>query len=142
DIAELNAAAQAWAEAYNANLIPHQDTRLRRAGMAEPVARYDLWQLVRAEQLRLLPSVEVCRALMTSREVERTVRSDLTINFKHQNAEQSLQYDLRGLDGIVVGAKVSVRGLAYGDCAIQVEAPRYDGGLLIYRVEPIRGYDV
>lgn len=141
DIAELNAAAQAWAEAYNANLIPGQDTRLRRAGMVEPVARYDLWQLIRAEQLRLLPEVAVCRALMTSREQERTVRPDLTISFKHQNADQSLQYDLRGLDGIVVGGKVSVRGLAYGDCAIQVESPRYDGELLIYRVEPIRGYD-
>src|SRR5690606_20204823 len=48
----------------------------------------------------------------------------------------------RGLDGIVVGGKVSVRGLAYGDCAIQVESPRYDGEMLIYRVEPIRSYDV
>lgn len=141
DIAELNAASQAWAEAYNANLIPGQDTRLRRAGLVEPVARYDLWQLIRAEQLRLLPDVAVCRALMTSREEERTVRADMTISFKHQNAEGRMFYDLRGLDGIVVGAKVAVRGLAYGDCAIQIEAPRYDGEMLTYRVEPIRGYD-
>lgn len=141
DIAALNAAAQAWAEAYNANLIPGQDTRLRRAGLAEPVARYDLWQLIRAEQLRLLPEVAVCRALMTSREEERTVRSDMTISFKHQNAEARMFYDLRELDGITVGAKVAVRGLAYGDCAIQIEAPRYDGAMLTYRVEPIRGYD-
>lgn len=142
DIDELNAAAQAWAEAYNANLIPHQDTRLRRAGLAEPVARYDLWQLIRAEQLRLLPPVEVCRALMTSREQERTVNSDLTIQFKHQNADRSLFYSVRGLDGIVIGGKVVVRSLAYGDCAIQVEAPRYDGETLIYRLEPNRNYDV
>ncbi|MDP3847556.1 MAG: integrase [Pseudomonas sp.] len=141
DIAALNAAAQAWAEAYNANLIPGQDTRLRRAGLAEPVSRYDLWQLIRAEQLRLLPEVAVCRALMTSREEERTVRSDMTISFKHQNAESRMFYDLRELDGITVGAKVAVRGLAYGDCAIQIEAPRYDGAMLTYRVEPIRGYD-
>lgn len=141
DIAALNAAAQAWAEAYNANLIPGQDTRLRRAGLAEPVSRYDLWQLIRAEQLRLLPEVAVCRALMTSREEERTVRSDMTISFKHQNAETRMFYDLRELDGITVGAKVAVRGLAYGDCAIQIEAPRYDGAMLTYRVEPIRGYD-
>lgn len=142
NIDELNAAAHAWAEAYNANLIPHQDTRLRRAGLAEPVARYDLWQLIRAEQLRLLPPVEVCRALMTSREQERKVNPDLTIQFKHQNSDRSLFYSLRGLDGIVVGGKVVVRGLAYGDCAIQVETPRYDGETLIYRVEPERGYDV
>ncbi len=141
DIDSLNAAAQAWAEAYNANLIPGQDTRLRRAGLAEPVARYDLWQMIRAEQLRLLPDVLVCRALMTSREEERTVKADMSISFKHQNAHSRMLYDLRGLDGITVGSKVSVRGLAYGDCAIQIEAPRYDGAMLTYRVEPIRGYD-
>ncbi len=32
---QLNAAAAAWAEAFNANAIPHQDTRLRRNGMGE-----------------------------------------------------------------------------------------------------------
>ncbi|WP_405119190.1 integrase [Pseudomonas leptonychotis] len=141
DIAHLNAAAQAWAEAYNANLISGQDTRLRRAGLVEPVARYDLWQLIRAEQLRLLPSVEVCRALMTSREVERTVGADMCISFKHVDSERSMQYDLRGLDGITVKSKVCVRALVYGDCAIQIEAPRYDGEMLTYRVDPIRGYD-
>lgn len=141
DIAELNAAAQAWAEAYNANLIPGQDTRLRRSGLAEPVSRYDLWQLIRAEQLRLLPEVAVCRALMTSRETERTVGADMCISFKHVDAERSMQYDLRGLDGITVKSKVSVRALVYGDCAIQIEAPRYDGEMLTYRVEPVRGYD-
>ncbi|MEQ0902917.1 integrase, partial [Pseudomonas aeruginosa] len=92
DIAELNASAQAWAEAYNANLIPHQDSRLHRKGLDAPVARYDLWQLIRAEQLRLLPPVEVCRALMTSSEVERKVNPDLTIQFKHPSADASAFY--------------------------------------------------
>lgn len=141
DIDELNRAAQAWAEAYNANLIPGQDSRLNRPGLVEPVARYDLWQLIRAEQIRLLPEVAVCRALMTSREVERTVGADMCISFKHQDSDCSLQYDLRGLDGITVKSKVAVRALMYGDCAIQIEAPRYDGELLTYRVEPVRGYD-
>ncbi|MDH4869842.1 transposase family protein [Pseudomonas sp. BN515] len=142
DIAELNAAAQAWAEAYNANLVPNQDTRLRRAGMVEPVARYDLWQLIRAEQMRLLPPVDVCRALMTSREVERKVNPDLTIQFKHPSAEASAYYSVRGLDGITVGSFVSICSLVYGECAIQVEVPRYDGETLVYRLEPIRDYDV
>lgn len=142
DIVELNAAGSAWAEAYNANLIPHQDTRLRRAGLAEPVARYDLWQLIRAEQLRLLPPVEVCRALMTSREVERKVNPDMTIQFKHPQADASAFYSLRGLDGITVGSTVAVSALVYGDCAVQIEAPRFDGEMLTYRVEPNRDYDV
>jgi hypothetical protein len=140
-VEQLNAAAFAWANAYNANLVPGQDTRLRRAGLAMPVARYDLWQLITAEQLRLLPPVEVCRALMAAREEERLVRSNLTIAFKHPQADASAQYSLRGLDGINVGDKVLVRSLVYGDCAVQVQVPRYDGEMLTFRVEPERDYD-
>lgn len=141
DIRELNERAAAWANAYNANSLPGQDTRLRRDGLAEPVSRYDLWQLIVADQLRLLPSVEVCRALMVSREQTRTVRSDVSVEFKHPDATGSLLYRLHGLDGITVGDKVIVRALVYGDCAIQIQAPRYDGEMLTYRVEPDRAFD-
>lgn len=141
NINELNAAAEAWAEAYNANLIPHLDSRLHRPGLAAPVSRYDLWQLIRADQIRLLPSVEICRALMTSKEQERKVKPNMQISFKHPNAESTKLYDVRGLDGITVGSTVLVRGLAYGECAIQVQVPRYDGEMLMYRVEPINDYD-
>lgn len=141
DIRELNERAFAWANAYNANLIPGQDTRLRRDGLVQPVSRYDLWQLVTAAQLRLLPSVDVCRALMVAREQERKVKPNLTIEFKHPDAERSLLYSLRDLDGVNVGDKVQVRSLVYGDCAIQIQAPRYDGEMLTYRIEPDRNYD-
>lgn len=141
DIAQLNTAALSWAEAYNANCIPGQDTRLKRRGLTEPVSRHDLWQLIRAEELRLLPSVEVCQALMTSKEQERTVRSDVSVGFKHPQSEQSLSYSLKGLNGITVKDKVYIRALVYGDCAIQVQVPRYDGEMMTYRVEPERNYD-
>jgi hypothetical protein len=140
-IEELNHSAMNWAEAYNANRLPGQDTRLRRIGLSEPVSRQSLWQYITAEQLRLLPPIDVCKALMASREQERQVRPDLTISFKHPQAESSLIYSLKGLDGIAVKDKVSVRSLVYGDCAIQIEVPRYDGEALIYRVEPNRNYD-
>ncbi|OCG20052.1 integrase [Gilliamella sp. App2-1] len=140
-IDELNHAAMNWAEAYNANRLPGQDTRLRRIGLSEPVSRQSLWQHITAEQLRTLPSIEVCQALMASREQERQVKADLTISFKHPQSESSLVYSLKGLDGIAVKDKVSVRSLVYGDCAIQIEVPRYDGEALIYRVEPNRNYD-
>lgn len=141
DVAQLNAAAAAWANAWNANLLPGQDTRLRRRGLAEPVARYDLWQLIAAEQLRLLPPVDVCRALMAGKVETRQVRPDMTVQFRHPAAEGSAFYSLRGLDGICIDDSVTVRPLVYGDCAIQVEVARYDGAPLIYRVEPERGYD-
>jgi len=141
DIRELNEHAAAWANAYNANLIPGQDTRLRRDGLAQPLARYDLWQLITAAQLRLLPAVEVCRALMASREQERKVKPKLTVEFKHPDADRPLHYSVAGLDGVHVGDTVQVRALVYGDCAIQIQAPRYDGEMLTYRIEPERGYD-
>ena len=50
DVEGLNRAATAWSEAYNANLIPGQDTRLRRTGLSMPVARYDLWQLIKSAE--------------------------------------------------------------------------------------------
>lgn len=140
-IDELNQAALNWAEAYNANRLPGQDTRLRRIGLAEPISRQSLWQHITAEQLRILPSVEICQALMASREQERQVKADLTINFKHPQADSSLIYSLKGLDGITVKDKVSVRSLVYGDCAIQIEVQRYDGESLIYRIEPDRNFD-
>lgn len=140
-IDELNHAAMNWAEAYNANRLPGQDTRLRRIGLSEPVSRQSLWQHITAEQLRTLPSIEVCQALMASREQERQVKSDLTISFRHPQADGSLVYSLKGLDGITVKDKVSVRALVYGDCAVQIEVPRYDGESLIYRIEPDRNFD-
>lgn len=141
DVSQLNAAAFAWANAYNANLIPGQDTRLRRSGLTVPTARFDLWQLITAEQLRVLPPLEVCKAFMTSKQLERDVRPDLSFTFKHPAAERTAAYSLRGFDGINVGDKVLVRGLVYGDCAVQVQVPRYDGEMLTYRVEPITGFD-
>lgn len=140
-IDQLNAAAAAWAEAYNANLIPGQDTRLHRRGLAEPVPRYDLWQMIRAEQLRVLPPVEVCRAFMQGREELRQVKPSMAIHFKHPAADRSLDYSLRGLPAISVGDEVKIRPLIYGEYAIQIEVQRYDGEPLLYRVEPELAYD-
>ncbi|XLM22165.1 integrase, partial [Chromobacterium piscinae] len=76
-IEQLNRAAIAWSLAWNANLIPGQDTRLRRDGLADPIARIDLWQRIQPQQLLLLPPVDVCKAFMTAKEETRKVRPDL-----------------------------------------------------------------
>lgn len=141
NVEQLNASASAWANAYCANLIPGQDTRLRRPGLEAPIARTDLWQLITAEQLRALPPLEVCQAFMRSKEEERQVKGDQTITFRHPAAGRTLPYSLRGFDGINVGDVVLVRGLVYGDCAIQVQVPRYDGEPLLYRIEPDLEFD-
>ncbi len=140
-VEELNAAAFAWANAYCANLIPGQDTRLRRIGLPVPTARLDLWQLITAEQLRALPALEVCQAFMRSKAEERQVRGDESITFRHPSAGRTLPYSLKGFDGINVGDTVLVRGLIYGECAVQVQVDRYNGEPLLYRVEPSVEFD-
>lgn len=135
----LNAAATAWANAYNANLLPNQDTRLRRSGMSA-TARLDLWLTIRAEQLRILPGPDVCAQLMRGSAVTRVVRGDLTVTYKHPQADVSCIYDLRECDGICVKDSVDIRPLVYGDCAIVVSTSRYDGTVIEHRLEPISDF--
>ncbi|WP_374351628.1 integrase [Chitinimonas sp.] len=140
-VEQLNAAAQAWAIAYNANLIPHQDTRLRRPGRSA-VSRLDLWLTITAEQLRTLPSSEVCADLMRGASVERKVAGDLSISYRHPQAERSQAYRLDGCAGVNVGDTVWVSPLIYeGDMAVAVSFARYDGQHIEYRVQPERDFD-
>lgn len=138
-VAELNAAATAWANAYNANQIPGQDTRLDRGHLH--LSRYDLWLRIREEQLRLLPDAELCRALLAGREETRRVHDGLQIQFRHPSAASSLRYDVRACTGLSVGDVVAVQPMLYGDCAILVSVTDYRGERREWKVEPIRDYD-
>ena len=135
-VAELNAGADNWMRGYNANLLPNQDCRLRRGGQSIG-ARLDLWLTILAEQLRVLPARAVCAALMRGASATRKVRDDMTVTFKHPQAERSQTYNLRGCPGINVGDEVVVSPLVYGgEGLIAVQAERFDGEKLEYRVEP------
>lgn len=136
DVAALNAAAASWAEAWNANAIPGQDTRLRRKGM-EPVARYDLWMRIREEQLRLLPPVEVCQAFLEGRSETRKVSKKLEISYRHPQAGRPRSYDVAGLAGVCAGDTLAISPLLFGECAISITAPNYKGEDLRYRLEPL-----
>lgn len=138
-VEELNAAALAWQNAFNMDLIPRQDNRLKRVGM-DPTPRYDLWRRIKADELRILPPVEVCRALLEGREDVRTVR-DMKITYRHPAAEKTRVYRVHGLAGICNGDQVAVRPLLFGNCAIHLRVDRYDGEDLVYRVEPEVDFD-
>lgn len=140
-VEELNAAALAWANAYNANRIPGQDTRLRRKGLAEPVSRSDLWHLIIATQLRLLPDERICREFMLGKMVTRKVHGDMSISYKHPQATGRCSYDLTGCSAVNIGDKVEVSPLIYGAGLIVVTVQRYDGEALHHKVEPISGFD-
>lgn len=137
-VAALNAAALAWAEAYNANAIPSQDTRLRRAGI-EAVPRYDLWMRIRADELRILPADadEVCQAFLEGRTETRKVSRKLEIGYRHPRAERPRIYNVGGLEGVCSGDTLTISPLLFGNCAISMRVPRYNGEDLIYRLEPV-----
>lgn len=139
-VEEMNELAFAWANAYNANLIPRLDTRLRRDGIVAQ-ARYDLWLRIRADELRLLPPRPLCMSLLLGAKAERKVNGKLEISFKHPELDRSCVYDLSGLAGVCAGDTVEVWPLVYGRGLVTIRVQRYDGEALEYRLEPVGDYD-
>ncbi len=135
---ELNAAAEAWQNAYNADCIPEYDAKLRRKGMRVPMARFDIWQRIRQEQLRLLPDIEICRYLLTAKPESRLVRGDMKISFVHPVAKRSIEYDLRGVDGVYPRLKVMVSPLVMGgEFKVIVAIEDYQGELIEHVIDPV-----
>lgn len=139
NVDELNVAVEYWHNAYNANAIPNYDSRLKRKHMAEPMARYGLWQMIRKEQLRILPEIEVCRQLLSGTDVERKVTQDLSISFKNPVTKQRQYYDLRDIPGIHIGQIVKVSPMVYGDGNVIVSFSNYLGEETSQIVQPITG---
>jgi len=138
-VAELNSYAEDWMIVYNGNLDPHQDTRLRREYI-KPVARTDLWLKIKADQLRILPDIEACRATLQGAEVTRKVKN-LKIHYKHPRADKSMVYMLDHCDGVCDGDTIHIRPMLFGECIIMARVERYDGEDMHYRVEPVMQYD-
>lgn len=139
-VEEMNVAAFAWANAYNANLIPRLDTRLKRDGIV-PQSRYDLWLRVRVDELRELPDAALCLNLLLGAKAERKITPKLTLTYKHPQAERTTQYDVSGLAGICAGDSVEVWPMVYGRQQIAVRRERFDGQVLEYHLEPIDDYN-
>ncbi len=139
---ELNEAAERWSTAFNANAIPYFDSRLARDGMAQPLARFALWQTIRKEQLRILPDIALCRTLLASAPQSRVVSQAMTISFKHPQADRSLTYDLRGLPAVHPGAKVDVCPLVFGDRQVKVIATDYKDEKHSFSVSPVEFNDL
>ncbi|NNJ15478.1 transposase family protein [Pseudomonas putida CSV86] len=89
---QINEWAGKWMRYYNATSI---HTRTRRT-------RYGVWQLITADQLRLAPSVEVCRDLAVSTPEERKVSNMLRVSFR------GAQFDVRSVPDVMVGEKLLI----------------------------------
>ncbi|NKF51392.1 transposase family protein [Shewanella sp. WXL01] len=147
-VEELNAAAERWYNAWNANLLPQQDSRLTRRGMANKIARYELWQTIlrTPDKLRELPPIEICRYLLKSEPKPKKVNGNLEISFRHPSANRSLQYSVRDLAYVAVGEKVAVAPLYYGTCQVMVTITNTLGESFKHVLEPKEfdeaGFDV
>lgn len=89
---QINGWAGQWMRYFNATSI---HTRTRRS-------RYAVWQLIKAEELRLAPSVEVCRELAVSTPEQRKVSNLLRVSFRGH------QFDVSSVPEVMVGDKLRV----------------------------------
>lgn len=133
----LNAAAERYQNAYNANRVPEFDSRLRRPGLPAPVVRFDLWQRIRQDQLRILPSLEICQYLLSAKPEARKVRANMTIGYRHPVAKGTLIYDLRGIANVFPRQEVLVSPLVMGTAhEVIVTVTDYRGEAVEHVLQP------
>ena len=103
--ADLDAAAGAWCERFNADQIAGIDCRLHRRNAR--LVRLEAWQRIRPEQLVELP--EDGRDLAVYEAAERRVAGDLTITYRHPRLRRSASYLVARIPGVEVGSTVTVQ---------------------------------
>ncbi|WP_025132169.1 DDE-type integrase/transposase/recombinase [Pseudomonas sp. PH1b] len=89
---QINEWAAQWMRYFNATAIHSRTQR----------TRYGVWQLIRPEQLRLAPSIEVCRELAVSTPEPRTVSNLLQVSFR------GAKFDVSTVPGVMVGEKLLI----------------------------------
>nr|WP_315539463.1 integrase [uncultured Comamonas sp.] len=115
---ELNAQARRWALWFNSNKVHSRHGR----------TRYDQWMTITAEQLRLAPSVELCRELLTHEPESRKVSDTLTVSFKGR------EFDVRAVPGVMVGEKLQLAINPWMPDAAMVVDVDTDGNELLHSV--------
>lgn len=89
---QINTWASRWMQFFNSTSI---HTRTRRS-------RYGVWQLITPEQLRLAPSVEVCRELAVCTPERRKVSNLLRVSFR------GASFDVSSVPDVMVGETLLV----------------------------------
>jgi transposase InsO family protein len=126
-IEQLQAAADRWRKHYNAWAVHTRHHRTRNA----------LWLRITEDQLRIAPSMELCRELVTSKPTEVTVSEGMTITHSVKGFGRQT-YDLRGLQGVVPKMKVSVMVNPYRAPAADVAVTDERGDETVWTVEPVQ----
>ncbi len=89
---ELNEYAWRWMRVYNATEIHSRTGR----------SRYATWLTIKPSQLRLAPSVELCRELAISAPETRVVSPQLEVSYRGK------QFDVSDVPGVTVGEKLLI----------------------------------
>lgn len=135
NIEQLNSLAQRWRVDWNEHKI-HSRTKQ---------TRNKVWQSIAIHQLRKAPTMELCKELVSTVPVEKTVKGNLTISHSIKGYGQH-DYDLRHIDGIYPKAKVQVVVNPYRSPCVDVITINTHGEQQIYTVEPMQvdwvGFDV
>ena len=129
-IEELNAFANEWRIMFNETKTHSRTKRTRN----------QVWQMIRPDQLRIAPALELCRELVNTVPVSRTVKGDLTIQHSIKGYGEQF-YSVKHIDGIYVGAKVDVVVNPYRAPDIDIITFNTQGEKVIYTVEPDQ-YDI
>lgn len=94
---ELNAYATRWLTHFNANAIHSRTRKTRNA----------VWLTITGEQLRLAPSLEICRELVTTKPKTVKVRGDLTVTHTIKGYPNQA-YNLTHLPDIYPKAEIDI----------------------------------
>ncbi len=106
---ELNTLARRWMHYFNGKAIHSRHKR----------TRYQMWQRIRANELIIPPSREICQELMITALAERVVSDKLEISFENR------RYDVRDVPDIRVGEKITVGKNPYRPECVQVQCVEY-----------------
>lgn len=119
---ELNQECWRWMRQFNSTRTHSRTHR----------TRYDAWMMIRQEQLRIAPPMNVCRELAVTRPEERTVSSFLEVSYRGR------AFDVSTVPGITVGEKLQITRNAFrGDDSAQVMLLDENGRQIFHVVDAV-----
>lgn len=118
DLDDLNAKVRLWSRWFNAT----------KSHSRHGKSRTDMWLTINESQLRIAPSAELCRELLTHEPESRKVTDMLTVSFKGN------EYDVSSVPRVMVGESLNVTYSPYAlDAAMIVDCDA-EGNELLHSV--------
>ena len=127
NLEQLNNSAAQWRMMWNETKTHSRTKRTRNA----------VWQTIVSSQLRIAPALELCKELLTTSPIERTVTGNLTVSYAIKGYG-SHDYDVRHIDGVYPKAKLNVVVNPYRAPCIDVLVNNQHGEEIAYTCEPMQ----